>query len=460
MEKLVLNCIVNPILFLVLALNFYMGDTSFDFFEALICIFIPFFSIVSFNKKERYSLEFFFVTLLFLFQGALVPLSIIFNLDLNYANLMRGFYFNNYIIYKSLLIYLSVFIIINIVFTISNNGKKTITKLFQKSKVPFSINGSILILTTIILILTIRLNHLINYGYLNYFTNEIELPFSGLYQIILISIEVVLISKLLKREYNPKRLNWLFILLSISTIADGRRALAMLNLILLLIINIKFYSFKLKKNYIVIFSLASLIILTSISQFRASRKVDRLDLNYIATSFVAGQSDSFYLIPTSLEALPTTDYNLYDTTAKFRRNITNYFKTITLQKTDDNPKDAATKNKIYSLYISNKMDPIGFSYGLGMGGNFIAELISLTKSNFFLILILSSVIALFITLISKGFTPGSSNLLIKFYIVRGMLYIPRNNLLDFLSDLILPIAVYILIIVFLSVKNKLSFNGT
>lgn len=106
------------------------------------------------------------------------------------------------------------------------------------------------------------------------------------------------------------------------------------------------------------------------------------------------------------------------------------------------------------------MDPIGFSYGLGMGGNFIAELISLTKSNFFLILILSSVIALFITLISKGFTPGSSNLLIKFYIVRGMLYIPRNNLLDFLSDLILPIAVYILIIVFLSVKNKLSFNGT
>ena len=38
--------------------------------------------------------------------------------------------------------------------------------------------------------------------------------------------------------------------------------------------------------------------LASISQFRASRKVDKLDLNYIATSFVAGQSDSFYLIPT------------------------------------------------------------------------------------------------------------------------------------------------------------------
>ena len=133
--------------------------------------------------------------------------------------------------------------------------------------------------------------------------------------------------------------------------------------------------------------MASLIILASISQFRASRKVDKLDLNYIATSFVAGQSDSFYLIPTSLEALPTTDYNLYDTTAKFRWNITNYFKTITLQKTNDNPKDAATKNKIYSLYISNKMDPIGFSYGLGMGEfycriNFFNQIKFLFNSNF------------------------------------------------------------------------------
>ena len=100
MERLVLNCIVNPTLFLVLALNFYMGDTSFDSFEALICVFIPFFSLISFNKKERYSLEFFFVILLFLFQGALVPLSIIFNLDLNYANLMRGFYFDNNIIWE------------------------------------------------------------------------------------------------------------------------------------------------------------------------------------------------------------------------------------------------------------------------------------------------------------------------------------------------------------------------
>ena len=164
-------------------------------------------------------------------------------------------------------------------------------------------------------------------------------------------------------------------------------------------------------------------------------------------TLLLGQSESFFVIPATIKHSKNIEYNIFDLPAKFFRNLKNYGNLLLGEKTDDNRNNIALKSKVFSAYISYINDSKAYGSGLGMGGNFIAEAYAATYRSFGFFMILLLILFAFIKYCDIAFQPNNLiwiNFLL-FYIIRGIIYLPRNNILDFLSDLILPLAFYPLI---------------
>ena len=460
MEKSLLRNCFNLFLFLILFLNYSFDSNKIELSSIVCLTLICLNLLITLSKHQIFSIKGFFIILLIIFQANYISLSYINGSSFNYVNLMSGFYLETALIFKSLLILSWVLILTGFVFFSGpqkqkNNFLKDSTITQKKYPTFFYL----IIIITITSITFIRVNHIIEFGYINFFTNENVLKYSGLYSLILFFIESYLFYLLLIRKYKLKTIIFLFLLLTVSQMSDGRRGYTALNIIMLLIILYEFYGYHFSfKKIILIFTITtSSFILVSLNRTTN----ESINNNFIEKNikFFAGQSDSFNIIPLVLSNKKIIDYSLFDMFGKFKRNLKNYAKIILNEKTDSNRNNLANKDKVFSAYISNKLAPNAFALGFGMGGNFIAELLVITNYNYLLFNFFAIILLFFISFVDNNFKSGNKNiftLFISLYIGRSLIYISRNNIMDFLSELIIPLFFFITIHTFFMFKKQIN----
>ena len=447
MEKSLLRNCSNLFLFIILLLNYSFDSNKIELPSIVCLILIALNLLITLSKHQIFSIKGFFVILLIIFQANYVTLSYINDSSFNHVNLMSGFFLETALIFKSLLILNWVLVLIGFVF-FSGPQKNNLSKDSIITHKKYSIFFSLVIIITLTSITFIRVNHIIEFGYINFFTNENVLQYSGLYSLILYFIESYLFYLLLIRKYKLNTILFLFLILIVSQMSDGRRGYTALNVIMLLIILHKFYGyhFSFKKSILILTLTISSFIL--VSHNRTANESNNINFIENNIKFFAGQSDSFNIIPLVLSNKQIIDYSLFDMFGKFKRNLKNYVKIILNEKTDSDRNNLANKDKVFSAYISNKLAPKAFLLGFGMGGNFIAELLVVSDYNYVLFNFFVIILLLFISFVDNNFKSGNKNifsLFVLLYVGRSLIYIGRNNIMDFLSELIIPLFFFIII---------------
>ena len=120
-----------------------------------------------------------------------------------------------------------------------------------------------------------------------------------------------------------------------------------------------------------------------------------------------------------------------------------------------------TRYKLWSSYISYKTNPDAYTAGGGMGGNYFGQMYAAGKE--LMVMLASLFVGFFLRFLENDLRSGN---VIKIYLAVGILQyfimIPRDNLLDFITDMIEPgialMLIYVIFIVTRLAKAHVSYG--
>jgi hypothetical protein len=294
----------------------------------------------------------------------------------------------------------------------------------------------------------LMINEIMNKGYLAFYIGEIEINKNIIQAFIenfaIIGLFLYLSSNDIKKWF-AILLIIIYALLSMST---GQRGLGMIFLVLAL-----FYL--LKRNLIKINFVSTLILFISlifISQFIGSFRIgDKFSGNSFVKSFFWEQGVSIAVIKVAISKFDKFQYNILDLFGNVTGIFDYYYqKIIGSGNTFDRTK-IAVDQKIFSGYVSYIADKNIYLNGGGIGGCYIAQFYIIAKE--FSQIIGGVIVGYFLNVLYKLFTSSKiTTRFLGFIFLLSFIYIPRDNLTDFLTDN------WILILSFLLLNYIFKFN--
>lgn len=292
--------------------------------------------------------------------------------------------------------------------------------------------------------------NLVTYGYHAMFSGDggVSIP------IYLRALQLIPIFIILCKVAESKK--WLYLLgfYLLLDLATGQRGFSALTAIAFVYYLTKLQILNLNIAKITVAVVIAMVVFIFMSNFR-NEKTTTLD-DVVLNEFLWEQGTSINVLQCSIEEAHNLDYsvkdlfgNVYSTFSKFDDTYNTEGKT-TLEQT--------LHYKCWSKYISYHMDPSRYWAGLGMGGNYLGQLFVVGREGF--LFLVNFLIPFFLGFLEKKvFGKNPISVFFFFNVLLVFLYIPRDNLFQFLTSSIEPALVSLLLYLLLKLgvkrKNKL-----
>lgn len=270
-------------------------------------------------------------------------------------------------------------------------------------------------------------------SYQDYFTTGIDRPF----YIRITSYLPLLVCFCKLRE---GKTSWIYpiFLYSLLSMATGQRGPG-----LLLIAISLYYCIKkglIKINIIKILTFISVMFLLAVMVGEMREDKEEEGNNYFA-EFLWGQGISISVLQLSIQEYEKLDYNFFNLFGNIMEYTRNY-----IPENDEKYKEPLTalalKYKVWSKYISYKVDSVSYYLGGGLGGNYFGQSFVIGKELF--VIFVSFIFGIFLHFVEyEMFNKGLICSFLSFVILQSLLYIPRDNLMDFATDVIDPLFISI-----------------
>lgn len=258
-------------------------------------------------------------------------------------------------------------------------------------------------------------------------------------------------------KLNENKRIWLFpvFLFALLSMATGQRGLGMG----LIIIGFYFSYIRGLIRFTLIrflgWIVSCLIIMILIGQYRVQ---DEEVQDNTAFSLLWGQGVSLSVLQIAIQDEKQLDYHVHNIFDNVLFRATGSFSKGVYENSLSNQ---VTKYKLWSSYISYKTNPAMYFSGGGLGGNYFGQMYAAGKE---LMVMLSSLfVVFFLRFLENNLR---SNNVINIYLTVGILQyfilIPRDNLLDFITDMIEPgialMLIYIIFIITRLAKEHISYG--
>lgn len=292
--------------------------------------------------------------------------------------------------------------------------------------------------------------NLVTYGYHAMFSGDggVSIP------IYLRALQLIPIFIILCKVAESKK--WLYLLgfYLLLDLATGQRGFSALTAIAFVYYLTKLQILNLNIAKITVAVVIAMVVFIFMSNFR-NEKATTLD-DVVLNEFLWEQGTSINVLQCSIEEAHNLDYsvkdlfgNVYSTFSKFDDTYNTEGKT-TLEQT--------LHYKCWSKYISYHMDPSRYWAGLGMGGNYLGQLFVVGREGF--LFLVNFLIPFFLGFLEKKvFGKNPISVFFFFNVLLVFLYIPRDNLFQFLTSSIEPALISLLLYLLLKLgvkrKNKL-----
>ena len=292
--------------------------------------------------------------------------------------------------------------------------------------------------------------NLVTYGYHAMFSGDggVSIP------IYLRALQLIPIFIILCKVAESKK--WLYLLgfYLLLDLATGQRGFSALTAIAFVYYLTKLQILNLNIAKITVAVVIAMVVFIFMSNFR-NEKATTLD-DVVLNEFLWEQGTSINVLQCSIEEAHNLDYsvkdlfgNVYSTFSKFDDTYNTEGKT-TLEQT--------LHYKCWSKYISYHMNPSRYWAGLGMGGNYLGQLFVVGREGF--LLLVNFLVPFFLGFLEKKvFGKNPISVFFFFNVLLVFLYIPRDNLFQFLTSSIEPALVCLLLYLLLKLgvirKNKL-----
>lgn len=287
--------------------------------------------------------------------------------------------------------------------------------------------------------------NLVTYGYHAMFSGDggVSIP------IYLRALQLIPIFIILCKVAESKK--WLYLLgfYLLLDLATGQRGFSALTAIAFVYYLTKLQILNLNIAKITVAVVIAMVVFIFMSNFR-NEKATTLD-DVVLNEFLWEQGTSINVLQCSIEEAHNLDYsvkdlfgNVYSTFSKFDDTYNTEGKT-TLEQT--------LHYKCWSKYISYHMNPSRYWAGLGMGGNYLGQLFVVGREGF--LFLVNFLIPFFLGFLEKKvFGKNPISVFFFFNVLLVFLYIPRDNLFQFLTSAIEPALVCLLLFLLLKLGIK------
>lgn len=322
----------------------------------------------------------------------------------------------------------------------------------DNKKINFFYVLSNLTLPFIITYIYLKIRFIIDYGYIAYHKAEEKIYFSQFFELITISYYISILVLLFCYKRINKKVFWIhYIALSTVLISDGRRGPALIFILLSLMV-FQYYKRKINLIKLSMLGITTITIISVVGIFRYAGK----EFEFSIVDLFYAQGVTIQPIFYSIEYAEVMDYsptNLLDATLRGLRVL---FNKIFLIEQNLDLNALVSDYKIYSSYLSSTVNNELYQSGFGTGGTFIGELYSTRKE---LGVIIGSLSLGYVYHKISNWHNKTSFLyskIISFLFIGSIIYVPRDNMFDFLAENIF--ALIILTIIYFYFKIKISFK--
>ena len=237
---------------------------------------------------------------------------------------------------------------------------------------------------------------------------------------------------------------------SILSMATGQRGPGMILIIVTLYLCTKLKLIKINLIYLIFLIPIVVILLLTIGYLRRDKDVE-FESDFLI-AFFWGQSVSIDVLQLAIQDYHKLDYGFWDLFGNIRYTIERM--TIYRGMPQDQLAEMA-KYKMWSSYITYMVSPKFYFEGMGLGGNYIGQSYAVGKE--FFVVAVSFFVGKFLHFVEdKIFSNNIYVSFISFIVLQSLLYIPRDNLFDFITDIRMPLFMLLLVYVIRCVI-KLTF---
>ncbi|HDY7720826.1 TPA: O-antigen polysaccharide polymerase Wzy [Vibrio vulnificus] len=373
--------------------------------------------------------------------------------NVNYTSTVFGLYYiSDSVLVLSFNFYALVLSIINISHSTSNLiFKKEINSKVGFSPLLFDVGRFLFIifLPGTILKFYMEFKFIMSFGYYAYYSEGVSAPFWIDVSRYLFVIAFAILISSLPAWKSVRFYFFVFVLFAFGFLLLGVRSSFVLYISLLYYIYYNFYSNRTPKITTLLLLVCALISLLLFVQFYRQGWYFDLKNGNLVSYFFTSQSNSFYILPFTIN-------NLEYFTSNF-----SVFSPLSPKALIFRSQNIERLNEIGLLgdVISYKI--LGeelFNKGMGLGGNFVAELY---QSGIFITLLLASGLGGFLAYFQNRVISSRYLILISIVIVSNMAYISRSSLFrNFNLLFILTFLFVILLFVHFSVKRYRQYEAT
>ncbi|MGR5070378.1 O-antigen polysaccharide polymerase Wzy [Vibrio alfacsensis] len=373
--------------------------------------------------------------------------------NINYTTTVAGlYYFSDSVLVLSFDFYALVLATVNIIHSTSNLiFKKEINSKVKSSQFLFDVGRLLFIvfLPGTILKFYMEFKFIMSFGYYAYYSEGVSSPFWIDVSRYLFVIAFAILISSLPAWKSVRFYFFIFLLFAFGFLILGVRSSFVLYIALLYYIYYNFYSSRTPKITTLLFLFCALISLLLFVQFYRQGWHFDLKNGNLVSYFFTSQSNSFYILPFTIN-------NLEYFTSNF-----SVFSPLSPKALIFRSQNIERLNEIGLLgdVISYKI--LGeelFNKGIGLGGNFVAELY---QSGIFITILLASGLGGFLAYFQNRVISSRYLLLISVVIVSNMAYISRSSLFrNFNLLFILTFLFMILLFIHYSVKRYRQYEAT
>ena len=261
-------------------------------------------------------------------------------------------------------------------------------------------------------------------------------------------------------KLKERRKFWIIpmVLWAILHMATGQRGPGLLLLIFLFYYCIKLNIVKITLSKIVIGALVGIFLSIAVGNIRNGEEgLKTTGVENPVMDFLWEEGSSIIVLQTSIQDYKKIDYHFTDLFANVTSLFFHYFPFLKDKKdSDDHMTSQVIDYKYWSAYISYKTDPNIYFSGGGMGGNYIGQVYSVGRE--FMVILVSILVGMFLVILENKLLYGSVIMsYIAFSVFQSIIYIPRDNLLDFITDL-MPVVIMLMLFLFITFIYIIFFN--
>ena len=240
--------------------------------------------------------------------------------------------------------------------------------------------------------------------------------------------------------------------------ATGQRGPGLLLLIFLFYYSIKLELVKLSLTKVGIAALVGIFLSIMVGNIRSGEDELTTSTENPVQDFLWQEGSSIIVLQTSIQDCKKLDYHFVDIFSNVTSIFFHYFPFLKSKKdSDDHMTNQVINYKYWSAYISYKTDPNIYFAGGGMGGNYIGQVYVVGRE--YLVIIVSILVGMFLVVLENKLLYGSIIMsYIAFSVFQSIIYIPRDNLLDFITDL-MPVAIMLLLFLIITFAYMVFFRA-